>query len=136
VLYMYTKGHFKCWSKVQNLKDSFETKMWDSHVKGLGWHFILFYHFSHGSFVLLALQYTHDEHMHKIFMVLILIMTMHQVIGIFFFLAYLLCFSKNLSLSLNFKSEKKSLQNFIKLNITKVSSKLEFNLFFSYFLQI
>jgi len=61
---------------------------------------------------------------------------MHQVIGIFFFLAYLLCFSKNLSLSLNFKSEKKSLQNFIKLNITKVSSKLEFNLFFSYFLQI
>ncbi len=122
----YTKGDFRCWSKVQYLKDPFETKMWDSHVRGLGWHFILFYFFISLMFIYFSLllnTHTMDDHRHKIFVVLVLIITMHQVIGIFFFLAYF-AFKKFITLFKFQIWKKNSLQNFIKSSITKVSSKL------------
>jgi hypothetical protein len=54
----------------------------------LTFYFILFSHFSHGSFIVLLLNtHTMDEHRHKIFVTLFLIITMQQVIGISLFLA-------------------------------------------------
>jgi hypothetical protein len=120
----------------------FEGPIWNKNVGFtcerimLTFYFILFSHFSHGSFIVLLLNtHTMDEHRHKIFVTLFLIITMQQVIGISLFLASF-AFKKFITLFKFQIWKKKSLQNFIKTSTTKVSSKLEFNLFFSYFLQI
>lgn len=67
-------------------------KMWDSHVKGLEWHFFSLHFFlAISSYFLFPATHLMNEHSHNIFVVLIFIMIMHQVIVVVLFL---LCFPK------------------------------------------
>jgi hypothetical protein len=70
-------------------------KMRESHMRGLNWHFFAPLHFSHVFFYPLLVKHTMDDHQHKILVVLILTMPMHQVIVffLFFFSPFLACFA-------------------------------------------
>ncbi len=83
-------------------------KMWDLHVRGLGWHTLEKKKFLFFSclFIYFLANHTIDEHRHKILVVLILIMEN-------------LLFKKNI-IHFKFQIWKKKIRNYIKTSTTKV----------------